>query len=128
MTEPVILSRTRNLIIIFASVMTITPSHPGIAISDWVRSSTDPLAGLPHTPSSPVSSTTFYKSARPDATNRPHMISSNVLAYTDGTGVAQQVTLKPLPARGSTFGTDANGNPNNGARVNSDGSVTITRP
>ena len=66
-------------------------------------------------------------STMPDATNRPHMISSNVLAYIDGNGIAQQVTLKPLPAPGSTFGTDANGDPNNGARVNSDGSVTITK-
>ena len=62
---------------------------------------------------------------QPNATNTPHLISSNLLGYTDANGVAQQVTLKPLPAAGSTFGTDANGNPNNGARVNSDGSVTI---
>ena len=62
---------------------------------------------------------------QPNATNSPHTISSNVLAYTDANGVAKQVALKPLPAPGSTFGTDANGNPNNGARVNSDGSVTI---
>ena len=62
---------------------------------------------------------------QPNATNSPHTISSSVLAYTDANGVAQQVTLKRLPAAGSTFGTDANGNPNNGARVNSDGSVTI---
>ena len=64
---------------------------------------------------------------QPNATNSPHLISSNVLAYTDANGVAQQITLKPLPAPGSTFGTDVNGNPNNGARVNSNGSVTIIK-
>ena len=62
---------------------------------------------------------------QPTAINTPHMISSNLLVYFDPNGVSQQATLKPLPAPGSTFGTDANGNLNNGARVNNDGSVTI---
>ena len=42
----------------------------------------------------------FAQSVKPDGTNRPHRISSNVLQFTDGNGVAQQVTLKPLPALG----------------------------
>ena len=48
------------------------------------------------------------------------------MAYTDSNGVAQQVTLKPLPARRSTFGTDANGNPNNGAYYDPRGWVNVT--
>jgi hypothetical protein len=102
-------------------------------------SSGDTPAGLPHTPALFVSSASggevfvwngylvdFRPSARPDAANRPHMISANVMAYTDGNGVAQQVMLKSLPTSGSTFGNDANGNPNNGALVNSGGVVTVT--
>ena len=122
MGKPSLWSRSRNVITIFVSAMVLIPSDPEIAISDWTRSIGDIPAGL-----SFVSSVGFNKSVRPDATNRPHMISSDVLAYTDGNGIAQQVTLKPLTAPGSTFGTDANGSPNNGARVNSDGSVTITK-
>ena len=63
---------------------------------------------------------------RPDGTNCPHMISSNILAYTDVNGAAKQVMLKQLPLPGSRFGADVNGVPNNGARVYSDGTVTIT--
>ena len=102
-------------------------SHPVIAIGACAQSFDDTPVGLPYARGLFVSSSTFYKSARPGEADRPHIISSIVLAYVDGNGVAQQVTLKPLPAPGSTFGTDANGNPNNGARVNSDGSVTIIK-
>ena len=119
------MSRTLNLITILVSVMAIMPSNQSITISAWAGTFGDTPVGLPYTPGLLVTSNTFYTSARPGATNRPHMIFSNVLANTDGNGVAQQITLKSLPASGSTFGTDANGNPNNGARVNSDGSVTI---
>jgi len=62
----------------------------------------------------------------PNASNRPHMISANVLAYTDANGTAQTVTLKPMPAKGSTFGTNASGQPNNGAYYDPRGWVTVT--
>jgi hypothetical protein len=63
----------------------------------------------------------------PDGTNRPHMISGTVMAYTDGAGTAQTVTLSPLPSPGSTFGVNATtGVPNNGATYDARGWVDIT--
>lgn len=61
----------------------------------------------------------------PDATNRPHMISSNVMAYTDANGVAQTITLKSLPAPGSSFGINSGGTPNNCAYYDPRGWVNV---
>jgi hypothetical protein len=81
-------------------------------------SEADAFRVLPNRDTAGASSTataTATVSAWPDATNRPHMISATVMAYTDVNGVAQQVTLKPLPAPGSYFGVDATTlKPNNG--------------
>jgi hypothetical protein len=148
--EPRIGSSNYYHIVIQAQDNASAPNGEG-ATNRAYAASGDAAAGLPHTPGSFVSSANFYgrevfvwnfyggevfvwnghvvdfpRSAPPDANNRPHMISSNVMAYTDAHGVAQQVTLKPLPAPGSTFGTAANGHPNNGAYYDPRGWVNVT--
>ena len=71
----------------------------------------------------PISSSFVF----PDATSRPHMVTGSVMAYTDTSG-PQTVTLKPLPAKNSTFGVDATtGAANNGTFYDGRGWVNVTK-
>lgn len=75
----------------------------------------------------PMRAAASSSSGFPDGTNRPHMVSSNVMAYTDAAGAAQTVTLTAKPASGSTFGVDkTTGLPNNGAFYDPRGWVDVT--
>lgn len=68
-------------------------------------------------------------SGYPDATNTPHMLSASVMAYYTPLGVPQAITLQPLPAASSTFGTDpVTGAPNGGAFRDPRGFVQVNAP